>query len=778
MEKQKIRNSTSSTRKPRYSLKTKYIISKSISKTSGSVINPVSHEKYRSVTTNTKKTVLDSKVKYIISKQLSKTSDVESSSRNETLKSNDEENIFGRIKEPVKFTQKRRFNPGSGSIEKLPSKSLTNNSKFAQTTINTNRGSASIRHVNNVGGIEKDKQLKIQPNSKISYVAKKNNLHKKNYLRNKAMDKIDEEQNYDNIDDLSIKSGLYMRKGFISCKSAIINTKKVYYVVRNLNPERRRQTKSAYLSKSNINEIKQKRHNVYKHYTVKNLLAEKVENQIIKNAKVNYNYTGDTSVESAKMAIEKTYDTVRAVKSITNKIKKVNRIIKTIKAKPETKVNITNKNKMKQNMAKNKYIKDKKRNDAIIRASSDFSKNIIRKSYLNLRNPQVLKFTAIKLIVPLSVILIMFMIMSLISSGGVVITSSYKIIGAEKKIIKEYKNYVSRLDSELKEKVEEMSKSESGNYDDVVIDIYGENGNIDTNFKEILVLNTVFFEQNIKFTQEEVNKINSWHKKMNKISKKTERYHCSGCETRHCSSKNCSGHRYCPGHTRLRIIVNCLSMEDILDSIEFTDFQKDWARELMLCDLENLYSGEGFEVDGGLSGLSGLTPIEIAEILSGLPETGVRRSEIIKSAVSLVGKVPYFWGGKSAPGWNDKWNKPQLVTAPGTSDSGTVIPYGLDCSGFVDWAYKTAGVGNVLSAGGTAYQWNQSYGINKKDAKPGDLVFKNPPNSNGINHIGIYLGKDSSGRDRFVHCSYSDGVTIDSWSGFKYFRRVKVKLDD
>ncbi|MBQ1931547.1 MAG: hypothetical protein II347_05305, partial [Lachnospiraceae bacterium] len=74
------------------------------------------------------------------------------------------------------------------------------------------------------------------------------------------------------------------------------------------------------------------------------------------------------------------------------------------------------------------------------------------------------------------------------------------------------------------------------------------------------------------------------------------------------------------------------------------------------------------------------------------------RKHILTTALSLVGKVPYFWGGKSAAGWNDEWNTPKLVTAAGSTTSGTIRPFGLDCSGFTDWTYKTA-VGVSLYGG-------------------------------------------------------------------------------
>lgn len=50
------------------------------------------------------------------------------------------------------------------------------------------------------------------------------------------------------------------------------------------------------------------------------------------------------------------------------------------------------------------------------------------------------------------------------------------------------------------------------------------------------------------------------------------------------------------------------------------------------------------------------------------------RKLIVKTGLSPVGKVPYFWGGKSPAGWNDEWNTPKLVTAAGSTTSGIPMP--------------------------------------------------------------------------------------------------------
>lgn len=118
---------------------------------------------------------------------------------------------------------------------------------------------------------------------------------------------------------------------------------------------------------------------------------------------------------------------------------------------------------------------------------------------------------------------------------------------------------------------------------------------------------------------------------------------------------------------------------------------------------------------------------------------------LAESALMLVGKVNYFWGGKSyTVGWDDRWGKPAEVTSPGHSTSGTTIPYGLDCSGFVLWCYIQLGADKTETIEkigvGTWNQWDKSAEIKKSDVRTGDLAFINKyPGSDG-NHVGICVG--------------------------------------
>ena len=164
-----------------------------------------------------------------------------------------------------------------------------------------------------------------------------------------------------------------------------------------------------------------------------------------------------------------------------------------------------------------------------------------------------------------------------------------------------------------------------------------------------------------------------------------------------------------------------------------------------------------------------LTSEELIGIVDGLNTTDARK-KLIETALSLVGKVSYFWGGKSPAGWNNEWGKPKKVTGSGSVTSGTIRPYGLDCSGFTDWVYKTA-LGQSIGTG-SANQWSKSREISASELLPGDLGFKAKPSDPGTNHVLMYVGLTTDGKRQWVHCSSSaGGVVLNTPSYVKYYRR-------
>lgn len=81
-------------------------------------------------------------------------------------------------------------------------------------------------------------------------------------------------------------------------------------------------------------------------------------------------------------------------------------------------------------------------------------------------------------------------------------------------------------------------------------------------------------------------------------------------------------------------------------------------------------------------------------------------------------------------------------------------PHSFDCSGFVAYVYRSAGFNLPHNA---AAQAALGAPIERNSLQPADLVFFSYYGSRGINHVGIYVGKD-----RFIHASVSEGVKYSS----------------
>lgn len=184
------------------------------------------------------------------------------------------------------------------------------------------------------------------------------------------------------------------------------------------------------------------------------------------------------------------------------------------------------------------------------------------------------------------------------------------------------------------------------------------------------------------------------------------------------------------------------------------------------------------------------------------------RRQVVLTAITIVGKVPYFYGGKYYGLLHPEWGKDKKAIVDNTGSEDTwpqdaklaeYAPYGLDCSGYVQWVYlnaqKALGVSKPKFRGGTWTQWDDStmllggktiaqYGFKEADGTPslliGDLVYRDKPQNckqGYSNYNGIVVGYADDGTPYVASCtSRIGGVVVEKLdtSSFKYARRPNI----
>ena len=209
----------------------------------------------------------------------------------------------------------------------------------------------------------------------------------------------------------------------------------------------------------------------------------------------------------------------------------------------------------------------------------------------------------------------------------------------------------------------------------------------------------------------------------------------------------------------LTITITGKTKEELMDEFELTEKQREAVETLL----------EHGDVITSSSHSLAITDADVQSIIEGLPDSlPQERKDVVKNAGSLVGKVNYFWGGKSSSiGWDQAWGTMRRVTAEGSTSSGTLRAYGLDCSGFVSWVFLNSGMSGV--GDGTIGQRERSRVVSEASVQAGDLAFLP-----SYSHVGIVVGRDMDGNILVIHCSSSANNVVVSTAqsvGFTVFRR-------
>lgn len=233
---------------------------------------------------------------------------------------------------------------------------------------------------------------------------------------------------------------------------------------------------------------------------------------------------------------------------------------------------------------------------------------------------------------------------------------------------------------------------------------------------------------------------------------------------------------------------------------DFTDGEtyRERATTMAVALLKTL--GQDVSVRAGNIGRYGeqapLTKAEIDAILASL-EISSNRKYIIYTAASLVGKVPYFWGGRTtSAAWDPGWGKEDEAVDSSYCKQkgwpvGTTRPYGLDCTGFVSWVYKRVFTPDDSGYGplkgdytGNLYKYPT---IPASELMPGDIGFYHDKKSDGTyqGHAAIYLYTDENGERIWIHeagwdkgCIISRSPNLDTYISMADLLSIEPKTDN
>ena len=103
------------------------------------------------------------------------------------------------------------------------------------------------------------------------------------------------------------------------------------------------------------------------------------------------------------------------------------------------------------------------------------------------------------------------------------------------------------------------------------------------------------------------------------------------------------------------------------------------------------------------------------------------------------------------------------VTAAGDSSTGTYRPFGLDCTGLIDWSLRNAG----LHSDGTWYIGTNLTEVSQVEALPGHIAL-----NADASHVGIIVGRDENGNLLVCRCSSGQDNVVVTEFGVSDFRIV------
>lgn len=248
---------------------------------------------------------------------------------------------------------------------------------------------------------------------------------------------------------------------------------------------------------------------------------------------------------------------------------------------------------------------------------------------------------------------------------------------------------------------------------------------------------------------------------------------------------------YCPGHVDLYVKVTIYGFEDAkglrtvalsaddqdenettksLDAALARNGWNGWTEEQMGY-VQKLISQDWFKTYGlSISTINPKQPLteeEISKYLSSLPEDiSDERKAVIQFALSSVGKIPYYYGGKASAASYEKNGFGRVVEA---DYKGRVLR-GLDCSGWVQWVYWSAIGDRLNGASSTATLIGEGQKIKRSELQPGDIIVRVGADS----HVVMFLQWAGNGNMIVIHeNSGANNVSVSEvTANYPYYRKL------
>lgn len=299
--------------------------------------------------------------------------------------------------------------------------------------------------------------------------------------------------------------------------------------------------------------------------------------------------------------------------------------------------------------------------------------------------------------------------------------------------------------------------------------LYGTN-----NIKDCIVLAYILMDGEFDMDEEARDSLilDLWDFMNPEITCRRDTYTCPDCVEE-------EGELVCSGHEKIEVRVPTYSMEEVWDKglassgrapyqayleafCGWNEDNREWA--------ENLYNGDWYDLYGIDPSVGASVPAgdreDIGGLLDAYGDLDEVRIAICEDAVSFVGRIPYYWGGKA--GAKD-YEANHFNTAVPPDYKGR-NKKGLDCSGFVQWVIwrvtdkKTGGSTATITAGMEK--------ISAAELRPGDLGLMAVPGT-ASNHVGIFIGYNEKGQAIWCHENSSAGnVAVNTATCFRYYYSI------